>query len=336
MTARDRAAEPGVTLDADAGDVAGAVRRLVTVLNQQQAALANLHDAVATIEGRTQRHEAGQDVARALGRQVSQLAERGEQESALRRDLVAAFEREADQDRDQQTALVRRIAQLAEQLEQLQSRLTSDEQRSGHLVAGLSQQSQQESSLDGRLSALEQQVAAAGEEQRVARDALARAEAAREQMQGTLDQLTERTQLAEQARQRLAREIAGLRAAGDREHELRELIEQQRMARTRIEERIAAFAGELHEARTELAEAAEARLALQQQLAGDRQQLTALATALEAQREAIVEHFQRWTATRSEAGRREVEEIERANREARDLLVRLTEGADRSAQDQPL
>lgn len=341
MTTRDRAAEVaegGVAFAADGGDggdLVGVVRRLVVVLNQQQAELASLREAVATIEGRTQRHESGQDAARAAGNHVAELAERVEQESTLRRDLVAALERQAAQDHDERAALVRRTEQLAEQVEELRSRAASDAARSGRVAAGLAEQSQQELSLDGRVSALEQQLNATGEELRAARDGRARAEAVREQTQATLDQLTERARSAEDARQRLEQEIGSLRASVDGEHELRALVEQQRTARTRMEERIAAFDAELHAANEALAQASEERSILQQQLAGDRRRLAALAEALDAQRAAIIEHFERWTAVRSEAGKREVDEIERTNREARDLLVRLTEGTEHSGQEPP-
>ena len=67
-----------------------------------------------------------------------------------------------------------------------------------------------------------------------------------------------------------------------------------------------------------------------------RRRIEALTEALEAQREAIVEHFQRWTEARGEAGKRAVEEIGRTDREARDLLVRLAEGTAGSVQEQPL
>jgi chromosome segregation ATPase len=339
MTTQDRTAEvteATTAFDPERSDLVGVVRRLVVMINQQQAELANLHEAVATLDGRTQRHEAGQDQSRTVGGQIADLAERVEQESTLRRALVAALERQAGQDHDERAALVKRGEQLAEQIELLQSRLTSDQARSGRVAAGFSEQAQQELSLGDRLSALEQQLTATGQELRLAREERARAETVREQTQATLDQLTERAQAAENAWQRLEQELASLRPAGDRERELRELVEQQRTSRTRTEERVAAFEADLHQTKEGLAEATEERLILQQQLNGDRQRLATLALALDEQREAIIDHFQRWTAVSSKAGKREVEEIERASREARDLLVRLTEGADHSAQEQPL
>lgn len=339
MTTQDRTAEvteATTAFDPERSDLVGVVRRLVVMINQQQAELANLHEVVATLDGRTQRHEAGQDQARTVGRQIADLAERVEQESTLRRALVAALEQQAGQDRDERVALVKRSEQLADQIELLQSRLASDRARSGRVAADLSGQAQQDLSLGDRLSALEQQLTATGQELRLARDERARAEAVREQTQATLDRLMERAQAAEDARQRLEQELASLRVAVDGEHELRELVEQQRSVRARTEERIAAFEADLHQAKEGLAEATEQRAILQQQLAGDRQRVATMALALDEQREAIIDHFQRWTAVRGEAGKREVEEIERASREARDLLVRLTEGAERSAQEQPL
>jgi len=75
---------------------------------------------------------------------------------------------------------------------------------------------------------------------------------------------------------------------------------------------------------------------LRQQTAGNVERLRELAEALEEQRLVIVEHFRRWTEGGADSGRRQVEEIERANRVARDLLVRLTESSDEVGQERPL
>ena len=60
------------------------------------------------------------------------------------------------------------------------------------------------------------------------------------------------------------------------------------------------------------------------------------APVLSGQRVSVAEHFRRWTEAGAESGQRQVEEIERANRIARDLLVRLTERIDEAGQEQPL
>ncbi len=130
--------------------------------------------------------------------------------------------------------------------------------------------------------------------------------------------------------------MANLEAEREREAELLEVIEQQRAARQRMEERLAAFDEALEESRRELAEASEERSMLRQQTAGNVERLRDLAETLEGQRLAIIEHFRRWTESGADSGRRQAEEIERANRVARDLLVRLSERSDEVGQEQPL
>ena len=75
---------------------------------------------------------------------------------------------------------------------------------------------------------------------------------------------------------------------------------------------------------------------LRQQKGGAHARLLALAGTLEAQRWAMVEHFRLLAETGAEAGRRQGEEIERANRVARELALRLAERSEEATLEQPL
>ena len=57
---------------------------------------------------------------------------------------------------------------------------------------------------------------------------------------------------------------------------------------------------------------------------------------VEAQRQVLLDHFQRVTALTEDAGRRQTEEIDRQVRAARESLVRLAERADEATREQPL
>ncbi len=288
------------------------------------------------MQGRTQRHETGQDAARVLTQQSADLAERVEQEASLRRDLSAAVQRMEQREHEEQQSVRQELEQLASGLERLQGRLASDDELRRRIATGIAEQAHHEETLDGRVEAIEHRAGAAGVTSRKEREELARITSALAGLLAAVDELSQRAQSAQEERRRLEGDLAALRAEREREAELLEVIEQQRAARQRAEERLTAFDRALEEARRELATAAEERSMLRQQTAGNQQRLRELAETLEGQRLAIIEHFRRWTESGAESGRRTVAEIERGNRVARDLLVRLTERTDEAGQEQPL
>ena len=310
--------------------------RVQEVLNSQQAERAQIQQELAIVQGRTQRHETGQDAARVLTQQSGDLAERVEQEASLRRDLVAAVQRMEQRGHDEQQSARRELEQLASGLERLQGRLASDDEARRSIATGIAEQAHQEETLDGRVEALEHRASAAGETSRKEREELARISSTLSGLLAAVDELSQRAQSAQEERRRLEGDLAALRAEREREAELVEVIEQQRAARQRAEERLTAFDRALEEARRELTTAAEERSMLRQQTAGNQQRLRELVETLEGQRLAIIEHFKRWTESGAESGRRTIAEIERGNRVARDLLVRLTERTDEAGQEQPL
>jgi chromosome segregation ATPase len=115
-----------------------------------------------------------------------------------------------------------------------------------------------------------------------------------------------------------------------------ELVERQRATRLSLEERVTRFDEELEAMRQHAAAAAEERALLRQHVAGLDQRIEALRESVEAQRQAVVEHFGMLTRADEESKRRQVDEIERSLRRARDLLVRLDERSAAVSREQPL
>jgi chromosome segregation ATPase len=336
MTSQQPAAGSALASATELGDVASAISRIVAALNAQQAEMANLHDAVALLDGRTQRYEAGQESARAAGQEIDDILDRLDRESTFRRDLVSALERRAQQEQGDRSTLVTQLEALQQSVESLQSRLDADSERGARVDASIALQRRGEDAMESRMRELEQQVAANREDLNAARTDHQRASGGWSEVETSIEALRDRAKAAEEAQHRLQQDVAILRAVGERETELLEVTEQQRAARQRLEERLAQFDSELEETRIESRSAAEERSMFRRQVAGEQQHLRDLAESLEAQRDLILEHFRRWTESNTQAGRREVEEIERVNREARDLLVRLTERTDESSQEQTI
>ena len=305
-------------------------------LGSQRAQMGQLQDALAVVEGRTQRHESGQESARALHHETAALSERVEQEAALRRDLAAAVQRDERRRQEQHQGLRQKLEQLSARLEELSQQVASEHERERRVAQDFAEQGQREHTLDERMAALEAQLASDREALSRERESLARIAAALPGLLTGLDDLGERARSAQEERHRLDAAVAALRGERDRELELLELIEQQRSARQRTEERLTEADEALEELRRQLAAAAEERSMIGQQAAGNRSRLDELAEALEGQRLAIIEHFRRWTDAGVDSGRSQIEEIERANRLARDLLVRLSEGSDEAGHEQPL
>ena len=351
MTTGETSAEPAVRADVGSGEwlaqelqralarveeLAQDLARLQAALSSQQAEMARLQETLAVVTGCTQRHETGQEAARALQQETAALAERIEQEAALRRDLAASVERETQREREERQTARQQLEQLSSHLEQLQQQFASDDERRRRVAADIGRWERREQTLDARVAELERRAVAEREALDGAREEQARTGAALPGLLSAVDELAERARSAQEERSRLEDGVAAVGAERERESELLEVIEQQRAARQRMEERLTALDEALEETRRNLAAAAEERSMVRQQVAGNQQRLRELAETLEGQRTAIIEHFRRWIDSGVESGRRQVQEIERANRVARDLLVRLTERSEEAGQEQPL
>ena len=190
------------------------------------------------LDGRTIRHEAGQDLIRELKSEIAQLGTRLEEEVTLRRDLTGIVERSGSRDLEFESELRRALEVIMQRLDHYEEHQTAIDERQRSLVSSAAADADAMQLNESRLVSLESRVAA----QREA--AIDQAES----LGGLLAKLTDRDRQIDAlvldveaggtARVRMDEEIASIRAVRDREAELLELLEQQRATRTRHETRL--------------------------------------------------------------------------------------------------
>ena len=78
-----------------------------TALRSQSEEVSRLHDSLGVVEGRTVRHEVGQEQTREVRQEIAELEERLAQEAALRRDLAGQVDRFRGRDAENQQELMR-------------------------------------------------------------------------------------------------------------------------------------------------------------------------------------------------------------------------------------
>jgi chromosome segregation ATPase len=312
------------------------VAQLQGLVGEQRQLAEGLRQALATVEGRTRRHETGQDVALGLQPQLGALEERLYEEAALRRDQAASLEHHQRATGEQLQQLERAQAGLEERLRGLELALAAAVERQQQLVQevtarrGLDQQLfERQEALAERMGAVATVAQRAAEDQVPLAVALPRIELALR----TLDART--TELA-RAQERGGEELRALRGLADREAVLADLFDQLRALRLHAEERL-----RLVEERADGLERVaggdrDQRALLTEHLRAVDVRLDSLARRGDQQRQALLEHFRRMTDAAEAANRRAAEELARQVRDGRQLLVRLAEGSDAAAAEQPL
>lgn len=307
-----------------------------TALRAQAEDVSRLHDSLQLVEGRTTRHDVGQEQTREVRQEVAELEERLAQESALRRDLTAQVERFRGRDSENQQELFRALQSIAARLDEIDGRATSEQLRQRHIADEIAEIDHEGDSVEARIEAIERRIAAEYEAGRHVGAEVAKLASSITQLMSAVDALEARSRAVVTDQHRLNDEIASLRSIPDREGELREVIEQQRATRVRLEERMSQAEELVAELSRSVADAPDARALLQRQIAGEAEQRRALADRLEAQRDTFIEHMRRQARAQEESHRRMIEDMERDIRISRQLLVRLSEETDESEQEQPL
>lgn len=305
-------------------------------LRSQAEEVSRLHDALALVEGRTTRHEVGQEQTREVRQGIVELEERLAQEASLRRDLAAQVERFRDRDAEHQQELFRALQVIASRLDEIDGRASAEALRQRHLTEEVAEADQENDDVVGRLEALERRVAAEYEGSRHVGTEVARLASSITGLMSAIDAMEARTRAVTQDQHRLDEEIATLRSVRDHEGELREIVAQQRATRARLEDRMAQAEELIADLARQVAEASEARALLQRQIAGEAEQRRSLVERVEAQRDTFIEHMRRMARAQEESHRRLMEDMERDIRISRQLLVRLSEDTDESEQEQPL
>ena len=301
-----------------------------------RAEVSRLEEQLQTVEGRTLRHESGQDLAREVKGELANVEERLEAEATLRRDLAAVVERGGSRDREFESELRRALEVIALRLDRFEGHQSAADERQRTLASGAAEWIGSEQRTEERVAALEQQLAA----QRAAAiehsNEIASAAARLPDIDRRLDELMTEAAAARVERQRVEAEVAALRSIRDREAELLDLLEQQRATRTRHETRLSEIEEFLATVVRTSGEAAEERARLAREQAGAAERLRTLGERLEGLRISIVEHLRRQVRADEQAGRRVVEETERELRVARTLLTRMSEQTEDAVQEQPL
>ena len=307
-----------------------------TALRSQSEEVARLHDSLGVVEGRTVRHEVGQEQTREVRQEIAELEERLAQEAALRRDLSGQVDRFRGRDAENQQELFRALQVIASRLDEIDGRASAEALRQRHLTEEIAEVDQDSEGVEQRLQAIERRVAAEYEANRHLGTEVARLASSVTGLLAAIDTVEARTRAISADQHRIAEDIATLRSVRDHEGELRELVEQQRATRARLEERMSQAEELIAELASQVAESAQARAVLQRQISGEAEQRRVLVERLEAQRDTFIEHMRRQARAQEDSHRRLIEDAERDIRTSRQLLVKLSEDTDESEQEQPL
>ncbi|MQA00836.1 MAG: hypothetical protein GEU80_16190 [Dehalococcoidia bacterium] len=305
-------------------------------LRAQQDEVGRLQEALHLVDGRTRRHEAGQEMAHELKQDVAGMAEQLAAESSLRRDLAAHLQRAEQREGAGQQALRQALEAIANRLERYEGHQASSELRQDRLLGDLAEQARDDQSVEARLDTLERRTATEAEAMRHVVDEVSRVAAALPDVLAGLEELRQRSRSLQVDQRRLDEDIATVRAVRDREEALLEVLDQQRATRARVEERLNASEEIVEDLRRTMDGAAEERALIGRQQAGIDMRMRSLDQRLEAQRLAMLEHLRLNMLASEEAGRREMQELERRARVQRDLLVRLAEQTQEIEREPPL
>ena len=312
------------------------VTQLQALLLEQRELAEGLRQALATVEGRTRRHETGQDVAFGLQPQLAVLEERLYEEAALRRDQAVSQEHQQRATGEQLQQIERAGDALDERLRAVELALAAAAERQQQLLVEVTGRRQLDRQLLDRQEALAERIGAVATLAQRAADDVVPYAVALPRIELLLRTLDARTTELSRAHERADDELRAVRGLADREAVFVELFDQLRASRLQTEERLRAT-----EERTELLERLTAGSVDQRALLGEHvraleARLDQLARSGEQQRQALFDHFRRMSEAAEAANRRAAEELSRQARAGRELLVRLAEGSDAAVMEQPL
>ena len=312
-------------------------------LAQSRASFESLHTTVVNLEeqlqildGRTSRHESGQDLIRELKSEVVQLGTRLEEEVTLRRDLTALVERSGSRDLEFESELRRALEVIMHRLDNYEEHQAAIDERQRSLVNDVTARTDTSTLNEGRFVSLESRVAAEREASIEQAESIGGLLAKLSDVDRRIDALALDAETGRTARARIDEELASIRAIRDREAELLELLEQQRATRTRHETRLSEIEELVTVVRQELSEATEERERIIRDQVGSAERLRTTGERLEALRISIIEHLRRQVHADEQSGRRLVEETERELTTARTLLTQMSEQTEDVIKERPL
>ena len=301
---------------------------------QHRGELSSIEQGLATVAGRTERHEEGQQLARNARHESAELRERLEGEAALRRELGERLARITDREISEEGAHQLAREALGARVSELEERAEATSERERRITAEVA--AQDTSEIMDRIAVVEREIEVERDMTRRVIEGIARIDAVFSVLSSTVEELDVRARTLSADQRRLGDDMAALHSERDRESELLEVVEQQRAVRHRLGERVADLDERLVENGARLDAAEEDRALVRRELAGAAERVRALGEALEDQRLAVVEHQRRRTLADEDTARRHADELDREVRVSRELLVRLSEVSEQTAQDQPL
>ncbi|MGE0135608.1 MAG: hypothetical protein AB7L91_05750 [Dehalococcoidia bacterium] len=312
------------------------VETLNSALRTEQANASQLQEELALLHGRTIRHETSLDLVRRLQTQVAALEGGIEAEASLRRDSAGSLEREHHRDAASLHSLEAALDRIEVNVARLDERLDSVEGRHRALVADVPSSARGDTSVESALETLTRRVDALAGAVRNEGQEEAAAAAAIPELRLEVDAFAARLAALHEAQRRLGDEVAAMQPAAGLHDLVADAAEQVRSLRERVEARLQPIeeAAASHEGAERLL--AEQRDLLRRELAAHEARFAALDAAIEAQRDLLVEHVRRATSAAEDAGRRQLQEIDRQARAGRELLRQLTERAAEGSREQPL
>lgn len=314
--------------------------REITLLNHslkaQQEETARLVEALQVVDGRTLRHEAGQEATREVRQELGVLEERIAAEAALRRDLAAQLTRAEEREAEAQRELQRVLNQIASQLDDATGRDAAVLARQRAILEEAAERERDDRDQASRLESLERRLGALEEQARHNGVEVARVVSSFSPLLGTLEAVEARVRTLQADQRRMDDEVAALRAVRDREEALLEVLEQQRVTRARVEDRLNTVEETVEEVRQRQGALLEEQTLLARTLAGAADERRGILERIESQRDVVFEHLRRQLRAGEESARRHIEEIEREIRISRALLVRMDEQHEDAGREQPL
>lgn len=305
-------------------------------LKAQQEETAHLVETLQIVDGRTLRHEAGQETAREVRQELIALEERIAAESALRRDLGAQLARAEEREAETQRELQRVLGQIASQLDDATGRDAAVFARQRAILEEAAERERDDREHDSRIETTERRIGALEEQARHNGVEVARVVSSFAPLLGTLEAVEARVRTLQADQRRMDDEVAAVRAIRDREEALLEVLEQQRVTRARVEDRLNTVEETIEEVRRRQAALSEEQALLARTQAGAVDERRAILERIESQRDVVLEHLRRQLRAGEESARRHIEEVEREIRISRALLVRMNEQHEDAGREQPL
>lgn len=305
-------------------------------LKAQQEETARLVETLQIVDGRTLRHEAGQEAARGVRQELAALEERIAAEAALRRDLAAQLTRAEEREAATQQELQRVLGQIASQLDDATGRDAAVLARQRAILEEAAERERDGRDHDSRIETVERRLGAIEEQARHNGVEVARVVASFSPLLGTLEAVEARVRTLQADQRRMDDEVAAVRAVRDREEALLEVLEQQRVTRARVEDRLNTVEETVEEVRRRQGALAEEQALLARTQAGAAEDRRAILERIESQRDVVLEHLRRQLRAGEESARRHIEEVEREIRISRALLVRMDEQHEDAGREQPL